>query len=174
MRLVSSELPMRATKADPRDALRYIPLIVVTLGVFLLDQWSKAAVSAYINGNGGPVSLLGGKVLFNIVHNTGAAFGILPNQTVLFILIALAIVAGLIFSYHRLAQGPLWIRVGLGLVLGGAIGNLTDRVRLGYVVDFIDLRWWPVFNLADSSIVIGVCILIVTLMFEAEHRVAPG
>lgn len=120
--------------------------------------------------NGTPVALLDGDVLINLVHNTGAAFGVLPNQTILFVVIAVVIITGLIVSYQRLAQGPVWLRIALGLVLGGALGNLSDRVRVGYVVDFIDLRWWPVFNLADSCIVIGVLTLVVTLMVTATPQ----
>lgn len=154
------------------ELAHYAPLILVAAVVLAADQWTKSFVTGYLDAHGvGQVSLLGGKVLLDRVHNTGAAFGILPNQTILFIVIAVAIVTALVVSYRRLAKGPIWLRLGLGLVLGGALGNLTDRVRLGYVVDFIDLRWWPVFNVADSSIVLGVLILILTLTVQAERRI---
>jgi signal peptidase II len=61
-----------------------------------------------------------------------------------------------------------WATFAFGLILGGAVGNLIDRVRLGYVVDFIDFRWFPVFNLADSSIVCGVTVLVLASMFRSE------
>lgn len=154
------------------DFRHYVPLAIVTALVFAADQWSKAVVTNYLDARGGtPVALLGGKILIDLVHNTGAAFGVLPNQTVLFIAIAVAIVTGLVVSYRRLAQGPVWLRLGLGLILGGALGNLADRIRLGYVVDFIDLRVWPVFNLADSCIVVGVVMLMFTLIVQAERQV---
>ncbi len=151
---------------------RYLPLMSVAALVLVIDQWTKAVVTGYVNARGGaPVPILGGDVLIDLVHNTGAAFGVLPNQTVLFIVIAMAIVTALMLSYRRLAQGPMALRLGLGLILGGALGNLADRVRFGYVVDFIDVRWWPVFNLADSCIVIGVILLVVTLTLQVERRV---
>jgi signal peptidase II len=160
------------TSVARTDAFHYVPLALIVAAVVLVDQWSKSFVSGYIDAHGGPIPILGGKVLIDLVRNPGAAFGVMPNQTILFIVIAVAIVTALIVSYRRLARGPIALRIGLGLVLGGALGNLADRVRLGYVVDFIDLRWWPVFNVADSCIVIGVTVLIVTLMLQPDRR--PG
>jgi signal peptidase II len=155
----------------PSALRRYAPLILVAAMVFVVDQWTKASISAYVDAHGGtPFEVLGGKVLIDLVHNTGAAFGLFPNQTILFVVVAVVIVTALIVSYRRLARGPIWLRIGLGLVLGGALGNLSDRVRLGYVIDFVDVRWWPVFNLADSCIVAGVLILILTLTVQAEKR----
>ena len=72
------------------------------------------------------------------------------------VLVAVAVSLGIVMYYRRVAQSPALVRLALGLILGGAIGNLIDRVRLGYVVDFIDLRWWPVFNVADLGIVGGL------------------
>ncbi len=137
--------------------------------VFVADQWTKRLITDRMKANGDrPISLLGGKLLLDLVHNSGAAFGLFPNQTVLFIVVASAIVIGLVVMYRRLSRGPIWLRIGLGLVLGGALGNLADRIRLGYVVDFIDLRWWPVFNIADSCIVTGVAVLLLTASFRSE------
>jgi len=153
------------------DLGHYLPFAAVAALVLALDQWSKFFVTGYVEASGqGQIAILGGKVLIDPVDNTGAAFGVLPNQTILLTAIALTIVTALVFSYRRLARGPVSVRVGLGMILGGALGNLLDRVRFGHVVDFIDLRWWPVFNVADSCIVMGVLTLIVTLMFQAEHR----
>lgn len=156
-----------------REVLHYAPLILVAGMVLILDQLTKTYVARYIDRHGGPISLFGGKVSLDLVHNSGAAFGVLPNQTILFIVIAGAIVTALIVSYHRLAQGPSTLRIGLGLILGGAVGNLLDRVRLGYVIDFIDLHWWPVFNMADSCIVFGVVLLVGTLMVQTERQLEP-
>jgi signal peptidase II len=75
-----------------------------------------------------------------------------------------------VLYYRRVAAGPALLRIGLSLVLGGAIGNLIDRVRLGYVVDFIDLRWWPVFNVADSAIVVGVAALVLRSLVDTAHE----
>jgi signal peptidase II len=167
-----TEEEMETESSSRNDISHYAPLVALAGLVLIVDQWSKTFVGQYVDAHGGsPISVLGGKVLIDLVHNTGAAFGVLPNQTVLFVVIAVAIVTALIVSYRRLARGPAALRIGLGLVLGGALGNLADRVRLGYVIDFIDLRWWPVFNVADSCIVMGVATLVITLMFQAERKV---
>ncbi len=114
------------------------------------------------------ISWFGGLVRLDYTVNSGAAFGILQARGLVFILVAVIVSVGIIISYRRVVVSPLLVRIGLGLVLGGAIGNLVDRMRLGYVVDFIDLGWWPVFNLADSSIVIGVLLLAAVAFFGSE------
>ena len=94
------------------------------------------------------------------VQNTGAAFGMFKGQQALFVVASLVIIGWLareLLTKPSMAAATMW---GCALVLGGAIGNFIDRVRLGYVVDFIDLRVWPVFNLADSAITIGVGLLL--------------
>lgn len=103
--------------------------------------------------------------------NTGAAFGLFPDQGALFIVIAFVVIAAILFYYRHLPDGHGLARVALGLQLGGALGNLIDRLRQGYVVDFIDLNFWPlrnwpVFNLADSAIVVGVGLLALTMLLE--------
>ncbi|WP_041607658.1 signal peptidase II [Halobacteroides halobius] len=92
------------------------------------------------------------------VQNRGAAFGILQNQVTFFIVISIVVIGLLIYFYHELPLDNFWNRFALGLALGGTIGNLIDRVRVGYVIDFLDFRIWPVFNIADSAIVVGVSI----------------
>jgi signal peptidase II len=88
----------------------------------------------------------------------------------LFVVIAVIVVAAIIFYYRHLPTGQWWIKVSLGLQLGGALGNLLDRLRQGYVIDFIDFKIWPVFNLADSSIVVGVAILAYYLLRERDEK----
>ena len=99
--------------------------------------------------------------LFKItfVTNTGAAFGMFPQLGGTFMIIALIVIAGIVLFYHHLPTGNLWIRLCLGLQLGGALGNLVDRITRKYVVDFVDIGFWPIFNLADISILLGVTIL---------------
>lgn len=153
------------------DLGHYVPFALIAAAVLALDQWSKYFVTGYVDASGqGQILLLDGKVRIEPVVNPGAAFGVLPNQTILLTAVAAVIVGALVVSYRRLARGPIWLRIGLGMIMGGATGNLLDRVRLGHVRDFIDLRWWPVFNAADSFIVIGVTMLIITFMVQAEHR----
>ena len=105
------------------------------------------------------------------VQNSGIAFGLFSSRTAaVIVLTGIAVVWMLVFFARSGARHPV-LPVALGLVIGGSISNLLDRVRLGYVTDFLDLRYWPAFNLADSFIVIGVGILLVALLAaEREPR----
>ncbi len=138
------------------------PWLLVTL-IVALDQASKLAVRAWMRPSGS-IALLPRILHLTYVQNTGMAFGLFRGYPYVFVALAIGVAAWIV---HELRQGPRhgWAMYSLALVLGGAIGNLIDRVRLGYVVDFIDLRVWPVFNLADSAITIGVIILIWRSMF---------
>jgi signal peptidase II len=119
---------------------------------------------------------------FHIVHvrNTGVAFGFLSNldpawvNPMLIVATVLAMAAVLGYIHYLPGRGPA--PCGLGLVLGGAVGNLIDRARLGYVVDFLDLHWrnhhWPAFNLADIGITVGVFLLILDMLFWSKEE--PG
>jgi signal peptidase II len=103
--------------------------------------------------------------------NTGAAFGLFPNLGILFIIVAFVVVGIIIVYYRHLPEGYGMVRLALGLQLGGALGNLTDRLRQGYVIDFIDLNFWPLqdwflFNVADSAVVVGVGLLAITMLRE--------
>lgn len=103
------------------------------------------------------------------VQNTGAAFGIMQGGNLILILVTLLIVGYLIKSWKELcAYGPL-VKWGLVLILGGALGNLYDRITLGFVVDFVDLRVWPVFNAADSFITVGGIMLALALLFAKKE-----
>ncbi len=111
---------------------------------------------------------------FTHVTNTGAAFGLFPGGGDFFTALAAIVIVAIITYYWHLPDGQWLVRVALGLQLGGAIGNLVDRLRQGFVVDFIDLNFWPlhnwpVFNLADSSIVAGVVLLALLMIWE-ERR----
>lgn len=115
---------------------------------------------------------LGSLFRITYVTNSGAAFGLFPNGSHVFIIIAVIVIALLIWYYLQLPGGQWLVRAALGLQLGGAIGNLVDRLRFaGHVIDFIDLnfwplRRWPVFNIADSSIVVGVTLLTLLMIWE--------
>ena len=134
----------------------------LALVVLVVDQATKLWAAGTLD-YGMPVTVL---PFFNLtlVHNTGAAFGIFRQQTLFFIVVSvLAVIA--IAIYIKRKQNFLFLRdAALALILGGALGNLVDRLRFGYVVDFFDFRVWPVFNVADSAITIGTILLIVSLL----------
>jgi len=113
-------------------------------------------------------------VINNIFHityvqNTGAAFGILKNHSLFFIIITIVIISAIIFMLHKSFKGNIYLNIYFGLILGGAMGNLIDRIRLGYVVDYLDFRIWPVFNLADSFIVIGSIFIMFYMFFSGAE-----
>jgi len=132
-------------------------LILVTTSVLLIDQITKLViVSNLYRGEAIPQ-----EGLFRIKHtvNTGSAFGLFHNQTVFLIFASFIGVGILVFLYRQNNLSGILPKLSLSLQLGGAIGNLLDRIRYGYVVDFIQIGFWPVFNIADSCIVIGIILL---------------
>ena len=127
--------------------------------VFIIDQLVKHLVVSTMHlGQSLPVI----KGIFHITYvlNPGAAFGMLEHQRWFFILVALAAVLLGAAFYKKLQQESFLMRSGAGLLLGGAVGNLADRIQSGLVVDFLDFRIWPVFNIADIAICAGAGILI--------------
>ena len=132
--------------------------LYVTIAVVLLDQGTKYAVERLVPA-GESVPFLYGLVHITHVRNPGAAFGILPNKPLF--LISLAVIIGMLliaFGDRLGFQGGAF-GTGLGFVLGGALGNLIDRLRVGKVIDFIDIHVWPVFNVADLAIVVGMVLV---------------
>lgn len=164
---------MEASIERAAPARNAIVLGATAVLLYVADQVTKALVVANLE-YGERVDVIGDLVQLWRLHNTGAAFSILPGATWLFIpitIFALAMVA--YFHVQFRSRGP-WIHVILGAILAGALGNLTDRVRLGYVVDFVsvgigDLRW-PAFNVADPSVVIGILLLVAYLTFVDGRR----
>lgn len=154
---------------------RWLFLIGVALAVIALDQTSKALVVANLSlyEQWAPVEALRPYFTFTYVQNTGAAFGILPDGGLFFALVAFVVVGMILYFYRQMPDQGWLIRLALGLQLGGASGNLIDRLRLGYVVDFFDFKFWPVFNVADASIVIGVCLLLGALWWVERRANDP-
>ncbi|OGN94722.1 MAG: signal peptidase II [Chloroflexi bacterium RBG_13_51_18] len=152
-----------------QDKWRDIVFGSVVLFVVIIDQLTKALIRA--NLALGEVSFDAG--IFRIIHiqNTGAAFGIFKDHSLTLIItsiIGIVVILILVFllrsRWHFLES--MWVRVGMALVMGGTIGNnLIDRIRQGYVTDFIDFKIWPAWNVADASITIGVIIIAYRLIF---------
>ncbi|MHB8897020.1 MAG: signal peptidase II, partial [Candidatus Geothermincolia bacterium] len=133
----------------------------------LVDQVSKALVVQFTEP-GSAITLIPHVMVLRQTSNTGAAFGIMSGRNGIVIAIAAVIIALTIawFIAFRRRKSP-WTFIGLGLILGGALGNnLIDRLARHKVVDFFDLGWWPVFNMADIAIVAGVIIVIVVSAIE--------
>ena len=130
-------------------------IFIVFLVTLLLDQVTKYLTIKYL-ALYESIPII--KDIFHLtyIQNRGTAFGILQGQSTFFIIVTLALVGLIVVFYRHLPLDDYLTRFGLGLALGGAIGNLIDRIRLGYVIDFLDFRVWPVFNIADSAIVIAV------------------
>lgn len=142
-----------------------MPYFLLTLLVLILDQLVKVTVAMKLE----PFqSLWVIKNIFSItfVRNYGAAFGILQSQTLLLIALSLVVILFVWIQRDKLKGYSKVFQIGLGLALGGALGNLVDRIRLGYVIDFFDFQFWPVFNLADIAIVGGVGLIILGLYFD--------
>ncbi|HEY6539252.1 MAG TPA: signal peptidase II [Candidatus Dormibacteraeota bacterium] len=102
--------------------------------------------------------------------NNGAAFSILPDADWLFLAVAVLVVLAIAWKWRLLALQPVWVQVGVGLLLGGALANAVDRVSQGYVVDFIQFPHFPIFNVADSGITVGVLILVVRITMASQAR----
>ena len=158
-----------ATSGFPR---RLPWLLVIAAVVLAVDLGTKALVVAKMRP-GEPISIIGDVVRLTLIRNSGAAFSMATGMTWLLTLVASAVVIGVI-RIGRTLRSLGWA-VGLGLVLGGAVGNLVDRLfrapgpLQGHVIDFIAVtRWWPVFNAADSAIVCGAILLVVLTVFGFE------
>ena len=145
-------------------------LIGLALLVLAADQITKRLVLTRLTLGESWTPIPGLERFFSITHviNRGAAFGLFPDQGSLFAVIAIVVVVAILAYYRYLPGGNWLVRLSLGLQLGGAMGNLMDRLHYGYVIDFIDFKIWPVFNLADVSIVVGVGMLAYFLMHEPE------
>ena len=112
-------------------------------------------------------------VYLTYVQNTHGAFGLFGSHPLLLAAFASAVLIGFFIWYRSTGSAGMTTHIAFGLILGGAIGNIADRMRLSYVVDFIDFRWWPVFNVADSAISIGVVLLLVRMLIH-EKKVLPA
>lgn len=135
---------------------------VTAVSTLLLDQISKFFVLQSFPLNK-PNAIVKDFFYLTPIYNTGAAFGIFKNQTLFFIITSIiAVIAVGIFLGKR-SERILARDIGFALILGGALGNLIDRLRFGYVVDFLDFRVWPVFNFADAGITLGTALVILSL-----------
>ncbi|SHM07995.1 signal peptidase II . Aspartic peptidase. MEROPS family A08 [Caldanaerovirga acetigignens] len=135
--------------------------------IFAVDQLTKALVKMHMAPNQS-IPVIDNILHLTYVQNTGAAFSLLKGRVFFFVVVSFAVIAVIVYYLTRLPEEKKLFKFTLALVLGGAFGNLVDRLRFGYVVDFIDFRIWPVFNVADSAVVIGVLLLLYLVMCDSE------
>lgn len=168
-----------------RAVLLRLAYTLLTLSALFLDQATKAlVVSRMTLYSSAPV--IPGLFHITLVTNRGALFGLLhdladPYRSTLFTAVPLLAIALMFVFQYRTTIQDLATQSGLALILGGALGNLVDRIRLGYVIDFLDVfvgeHHWPAFNVADSCICVGVACLVIDLLARGWHRQAalpPG
>jgi signal peptidase II len=156
----------RSLAAGPAQ---WAALAAIALAAIAADQLTKWIVTSKLGLDDGVH--VGGPFWIHHVQNSGIAFGFFSQATAIVILATGVAVGWMLLYFGRSGARHPILPVALGLVIGGSTSNLLDRVRLGYVTDFLDFRYWPAFNLADSFIVVGVLVLLATLMRnEREPR----
>ena len=149
----------------------YLVLALVAFLIVGLDQYTKAWIRANIplGSSFSPVEAV--FPFFKLVHwyNTGVAFGLFQGFGDIFTILAILVVAAIIYYYPRVPEHDWTLRLAMGLQLGGALGNLVDRVTIGHVTDFIAVGNFPVFNIADSSITVGVMVLVLGMLIQEQR-----
>lgn len=148
-------------------------VLLISLAVILVDQITKH-YAMNLKGKEN-IIIIEDFLEFTYLENRGAAFGILQGKSLLFVIIAVLVIAYIIYFLVKNPDLHLLIKISFALIIGGAIGNLIDRLVRGYVVDFIFVRFWgyydfPVFNVADMAVVIGVILLIILTLFTNEFE----
>jgi signal peptidase II len=153
---------------------KYIKLVVFAGIIVLLDQFTKALIIGHVSF-GQTIPVMGG--VFNIthIHNPGGAFGLMANlsptlRSIVFLFISSLAVGLIFYFYKKTPPNYPWLSAAFALIFGGAIGNLIDRLRFGFVIDFLDFYignlHWPAFNVADSAISVGIGIFVFHLLFK--------
>ena len=157
-------------------------LLVLVFLVVAADQLTKNWITSSL-GLGQSVPLISGFIHFTLVRNSGMAFGLLsstdiPYKAALVTLLSVGAMGAVTYYALKSPQDEKWTRIGLTIILGGALGNIIDRIRLGYVVDFVDVFYrdthWPAFNVADTCICIGVGLLLLDSFRRRDGRPQPA
>ncbi len=155
-------------KNPTKPAIFAIYLLVATT-ILALDRWSKLAIEKSLEI--GQSIHLGSLFYFTLVHNHGGAFGILQNQKIIFISVGIAVIIGILSYLYISKKTSYWMIAGLACVSAGALGNLYDRITLGYVIDFIDVHVWDyVFNVADVFIDVGFGAILIDMFLSGKEQ----
>jgi signal peptidase II len=148
-------------------------LLLTALAILVADQVTKALVVGNL-AIGERVDLLGDLVQVWHVQNRGAAFSLFQGGTVIFLVVSVLSIGMVAYFHSTMRDRSPWLHLVLGIVLGGTLGNFTDRLRQGYVTDWLSVGFgdtrWPTFNVADSSVVVGIGILVVYLFLTSPDR----
>ena len=129
-----------------------MPLVLISLAVIILDRVTKILVQS---------------------HLAEAAFGMLEHQRLFFILMTVAVIAVLIYFWRRIKEEAIVVQLGAAFFLGGAVGNLIDRIETGFVIDFFDFYFWPIFNVADIFICVGVGLIVWNIVMDECRKTEP-
>jgi len=150
-----------------------LPMLSIAFITLLLDQLTKVIIRKTV-AISGTVEVIKGFFELNYAENTGAVFGVFRGGNSILIFIGVIAIA-FVFVYYKQFKQDIWMRVSLGFILGGALGNLADRLLYGFVTDFIRIRlwlfrlvWWPNFNIADAAVLIGAIMMIIS-MFRRSY-----
>lgn len=155
------------SKQDQVYALRFGGILTIASIVVLLDRLSKAWILRHLSLH--ESRPLTSYFSLTLVHNTGSAFGMFQGNNKALLILAFVILASLLYGARGLSErGGFWGALGVALVLGGAIGNMVDRIRFGQVIDFLDFHVWPVFNIADSAITVGILCIMIGLLKKGK------
>ena len=162
--------------APASPVVAFLPWIAVPAGIVVLDQLLKVLMVMWIGPDADRhhVDLLGESIGFEYVENTGAAFGVMTSATGALAAVSLLIAAGGVFMLWREHRRDPVATLAIALVVGGALGNVIDRIYRGYVVDFVAVGAFPRFNLADSAITIGVLLLLAAMVRESRQQPVPA
>lgn len=163
------------TKREKKSKILWVITVLLVIAAVLFDQWCKFLAVTYLKVNG-PVSVIDGVFELNYLENRGAAFGIMQNRQYFFVICAAAVCLVIVYLYGKLPLEKKYapLRVCAVLIWAGALGNMVDRMRLNYVIDFFYFRLidFPIFNVADCYVVIG-CVLFAMLIifyYRDDHE----
>lgn len=169
-------LRVRNLGATLASYLCHVAYLLFAQGIVALDQYSKYLVVRRLP-YGSTVEVIPNLFNLTFVKNFGAAFGLFQNQLAVFVVVAVVAISVIVVYSFIISEKEYTLQIGLAFLLGGAIGNFIDRLRLGYVIDFLHLHhdaWhWPVFNIADIAIDIGVALILIKFLFTRDEEQDP-
>lgn len=139
---------------------KHVIIFSIALMAVLIDQITKFLINAGFQLNESMPVI---KPIFYLtyIHNFGAGFGILQQQKFILVFASIIVIGAIFYYFHKIDNKDLLLQILVGLILGGTIGNLIDRISYGFVIDFLDFRIWPIFNFADSFVTVGVIGLVI-------------